>query len=63
LKDKEEMQEEEVIIEQGAVTSVTLPDGIKLIIKDYDVQDEDRFDVHRDEEGDYYQLMEFTENV
>ena len=57
------MQEEEVIIEQGAVTSVTLPDGIKLIIKDYDVQDEDRFDVHRDEEGDYYQLMEFTENV
>lgn len=58
------METVEVIISGGAVQSVTVPEGTKLVIKDYDVEkdDWDRNNVLKDENGDCYQLMEFDKD-
>lgn len=58
------MKEVEIIIAGGAVQSVTLPEGVRVVIKDYDVEgdDWDGKDVLKDEDGDCYQLMEFEES-
>jgi len=58
------MQEVEVVISGGAVQSVTVPEGVKVVVKDYDVEADDWAgkDIVKDADGDHYQLMEFTEN-
>ena len=44
----------EITISGGAVQDVQLPRGVKVIIRDYDVEDGewDGPDIHRDEQGD-----------
>ena len=52
----------EIIISRGAVQDVIAPDGIKVIIKDYDVLKDDGvdgFDIREDIDGYSYQYMEF----
>ena len=55
------MQIVEITISGGAVQDVQLPRGVKVIIRDYDVEgdDWDGPDIHRDERNDPYQRMEF----
>ncbi len=49
----------EIVILDGAVQSVIKPRGVKLIVKDYDVEGHDRDDLNiaTDEDGHDYQLM------
>ena len=56
-----ETQLVEITIAGGAVQNVECPPGIKVVIKDYDVEgsDWDGFDIRTDEDGDSYQYMEF----
>ena len=56
------MQIVEITISGGAVQYVKFPRGIKVIIRDYDVEggDLDGPDIHRDKQGDPYQRMEFN---
>ena len=55
------MQIVEITISGGAVQDVEFPRGIQVIIRDYDVEggDLDGPDIHRDEQNDPYQRMEF----
>jgi hypothetical protein len=48
------MQIVEITISGGAVQDVECPRGVKVIIRDYDVEggDLDGPDIHRDESGD-----------
>ena len=57
------METVEIIIMGGAVQDVVLPRGVRVIIKDYDIDSEDEdsgFDIRRDKENDCYQHMEFV---
>jgi len=55
------MQIVEITISGGAVQDVQLPRGVKVIIRDYDVEggDLDGPNIHKDEQNDPYQRMEF----
>lgn len=55
------MQIVEITISGGAVQDVQLPRGVKVIIRDYDVEssDWDGPDIHQDKDGDWFQKMEF----
>jgi hypothetical protein len=55
------MQTIEITISGGAVQYVDFPRGIKVIVRDYDVEggDLDGPDIRKDEEGDCFQNMEF----
>jgi hypothetical protein len=46
----------EITIQDGAVVDYTIPKGCKVVIKDYDVNDEwEGEDLRTDEDGDQYQ--------
>ena len=53
----------EVIISGGAVQDVVCPQGVQVIIRDYDVEGVDEgnisWDIRRDSENYLYQRMEF----
>ena len=51
----------EITISGGAVQHVDCPSGIKVVIRDYDIEgtDFEGFDIRQDSEGDLYQHMEF----
>ena len=51
----------EITISGGAVQDVQLPRGVKVIIRDYDVEgsDWDGPNIHKDPAGDCFQQMEF----
>ena len=54
----------EIIIKGGAVQDVQMPPGIRVVIRDYDVEGTDQesgFDIRQDSEGDSYQRREFRE--
>jgi len=56
------IQTVEVIISGGAVQHVEFPRGIRVVIRDYDVESTDAdsgFDTRKDEKGDLFQHMEF----
>jgi len=55
------MQTIEITISGGAVQYVDFPRGVKVIIRDYDVEggDLEGPDIRKDEEDDYFQNMEF----
>ena len=53
----------EIIISGGAVQDVVCPQGVQVIIRDYDVEGVDEsntsWDIRRDSENYLYQRMEF----
>jgi hypothetical protein len=56
------MQTVEITISGGVVQYVEFPHGVRVIVRDYDVEGNDEaeeFDIRRDESGDAYQHMEF----
>lgn len=55
------MQKIEITISGGAVQYVEFPRGVKVVIRDYDVEGQDLEgpDIRKDQDGDYYQNMEF----
>jgi len=51
----------EIIISEGTVQYVHMDPGIRVVIKDYDVEgrDSDDFDIREDEQGDSYFHQEY----
>lgn len=43
-----------VTVEGGVVQHVEVPDGVQVIVKDYDVEGCDEADLEQDESGDHY---------
>jgi len=44
---------------RGVIDRVTLPDGVELVIKDYDPESYDEEDLIKDDEGELYHLSEY----
>ena len=57
------VQKVEIIISGGAVQGVQVPEGVLVIVRDYDVEGVDEsntsWDIRRDSENYLYQRMEF----
>lgn len=43
-----------ITVEAGCVQEVSAPPGVRVVVKDYDIQDDDDERVKRDENGDSY---------
>ena len=41
-------------VEGGLVQHIELPEGVRVIVKDYDVEDCDEADLEEDANGDHY---------
>ena len=57
------LQTIEVTVSGGTVQYVEFPRGVRVIVRDYDVDGADEsggFDIRRDEQGDLYQHIEFV---
>jgi hypothetical protein len=48
-----------ITIQGGCVQDVEKPDDIEVIIKDYDIQDEEGPNIKQDDDGDFYQEIVF----
>ena len=53
-----------IVVSGGAVQGVSAPPGVRVIIRDYDVETEhaEGFDIRTDENGEAYQHMEFVQD-
>ena len=53
----------EVLISRGAIYPISLPEGMDMIVRDYDIQDDgEDFDIRKDEVGNSYQHIELSED-
>jgi len=50
----------EIVINGGAIQDISMPDNVRVVVKDYDVPFDLSLDIRKDSEGDSYQYMEFT---
>lgn len=48
------MKTVEVTVEGGVVQYIDVPQGVRVIVKDYDVEGCDQSDLEQDENGDNY---------
>ena len=55
----------EIVISGGAVQHVNAPKGIRVIVRDYDIEgseDDEEFDIRTDKNGGKFQQIEFPQD-